>query len=52
MFKKIRLPIISVDLLKKGKNNKGYDIFSKLISSNFSKSVIWSKKFIPAMIGQ
>ena len=39
IFKKIRLPIISVDLLTKGKNNKGYAIFSKFISSIVSKFI-------------
>ena len=39
IFKKIRLPIISVDRLTNGKNNKGYAMFSKFISSIVSKFI-------------
>ena len=52
MVKKILLPITSDALLAKGINKIGKLIFSNLISPNSSRLFIWSKKLVPAIIGQ
>ena len=51
-FKNNLLPIISDARLTNGKKSKGYPMFSNLISFRFSKDFIWSKKLVPAIIGQ
>ena len=46
------MPIISEALLTKGMNKIGKPKLSNLISSSSSRLFTWSKKFIPAIIGQ
>ena len=48
----IFLPIISELLLKKGKRRRGKEILLNVIFLNFSRVFIWSRKFIPNIIGQ